>query len=85
MVRGAAGLGNPALTGEGALPAPVNCGMNSLARKQSGQPHAASDIETLRAILDRKYAQLRERAEAEWKRRHLGAEPSDRCIRVRIR
>lgn len=59
--------------------------MNTLARRQSGHRHASSEIEALRAALDRKYAQMRSRAEAEWKRQHAGAEASDSCVRVRIR
>ena len=85
MVRAARAVGNAGLKRQGPLPAPVICGMNSLARKQIGQPQAGADLESLRAILDRKYAQMRERAEAEWKRRHLESEPSDGCVRVRVR
>lgn len=46
--------------------------------------HAASEVEGLRRALDQSYAQLREKALAEWQRRYAGRDPSDDCVRVRI-
>ncbi len=45
---------------------------------------AASEVEGLRRALDKSYAQLREKALAEWQRRYAGRDPSDACVRVHI-
>jgi hypothetical protein len=59
--------------------------MKTLARRLSENDHAASEVQSLRRALDKSYAQLRERAQAEWQRRCAGRDPSDACVRVRIR
>jgi hypothetical protein len=45
---------------------------------------AESEGDSLRRALDKSYAQLREKALAEWQRRCAGRDPSDACVRVRI-
>lgn len=44
--------------------------------------YAASEVEGLRRALDKSYAQLREKALAEWQHRYAGRDPSDACVRV---
>ena len=58
--------------------------MKTLARRLSESEHAASEVQGLQWALDKSYAQLRERAQAEWQRRCAGRDPSDACVRVRI-
>ena len=58
--------------------------MKTLARRLSESEHATSEGQSLRRVLDKSYAQLRERAQAEWQRRCAGRDPSDACVRVRI-
>ena len=58
--------------------------MNMLVRRLSESEHAASEVQGLQWALDKSYAQLRERAQAEWQRRCAGRDPSDACVRVRI-
>jgi hypothetical protein len=58
--------------------------MKTLARRLSEDDHATSEVQSLRRALDKSYAKLRERAEAEWQRRCAGRDPSDACVRVRI-
>jgi len=41
-------------------------------------------MQGLQWALDKSYAQLRERAQAEWQRRCAGHDPSDACVCVRI-
>lgn len=45
----------------------------------------SSEVQGLRRALDRSYAQMRERALAEWQRRRPANDPSDACVTVRIR
>ena len=59
--------------------------MKTLARRLSENDHAASEVQSFRRALDKSYAQLRERAQAEWQRRCADRDPSDACVRVRIR
>ena len=59
--------------------------MKTLARRASGNENAANEVEELRRTLDKSYAELREQARAEWERKHAGHDPSDACVRVRIR
>ena len=58
--------------------------MKTLARRLSESEHAASEVQGLQWALDKSYAQLRDRAQAEWKRRCAGRDPSDACVCVRI-
>ena len=58
--------------------------MKTLARRLSESEHAASEVQGLQWALDKSYAQLRERARAEWQRRCGGRDPSDACVCVRI-
>jgi hypothetical protein len=58
--------------------------MKTLARKLSENEDASNEVQGLRRALDKSYAQLRERAQAEWQRRYAGRDPSDACVRVRI-
>ena len=58
--------------------------MKTLARRLSESEHAASEVQGLQWALDKSYAQLRERAQAEWQRRCAGDDPSDACVCVRI-
>ena len=58
--------------------------MKTLARRLSESEHAASEVQGLQWALDKSYAQLRERAQAEWQRRCAGHDPSDACVCVRI-
>ncbi len=58
--------------------------MKTLARRGSGNEHAAREVEGLQRTLDESYSQLRERALAEWQRRYPQGDPSDACVRVRI-
>jgi len=59
--------------------------MKTLVRRWSESEHTANEIQGLQRALDKSYAQLRERAEAEWQRRCAGRDPSDACVCVRIR
>ncbi|HXA09738.1 MAG TPA: hypothetical protein VNW28_07125 [Chthoniobacterales bacterium] len=59
--------------------------MKTLARRSSGNKNTADEVEGLRRVLDQSYAQLRERARAEWQRKHSDLDPSDACVRVCIR
>jgi len=43
-----------------------------IARRLSESEHAASEVQGLQWALDKSYAQLRERAQAEWQRRNGG-------------
>jgi hypothetical protein len=58
--------------------------MKTLARRLGESEHEASEVQDLQWALDQRYAQLRERAQAEWQRRCSGHDPSDACICVRI-
>ena len=58
--------------------------MKTLARRLGESEHARNEIQGLRRALDKSYAQIRERAQAEWQRRYAGGDPSDACVRVRI-
>ena len=58
--------------------------MKMLVRRLSESEHAASEVQGLQWALDKSYAQLRERAQAEWQRRCAGRDPSDACVCVRI-
>ena len=58
--------------------------MKTLARRLRESEHAASEVLGLQWALDKSYAQLRERAQAEWQRRCAGPDPSDACVCVRI-
>ena len=58
--------------------------MKTLVRRLSESEHAASEVQGLQWALDKSYAQLRERAQAEWQRRCAGRDPSDACVCVRI-
>jgi hypothetical protein len=58
--------------------------MKTLARRLSENEHATNEVQGLRRALDQSYAQLRERAQAEWQRHYAGRDPSDACVRVRI-
>ena len=58
--------------------------MKTLVRRLSESEHAASEVQDLQRALDKSYTQLRERAQAEWRRRCAGRDPSDACVRVRI-
>lgn len=58
--------------------------MKTLVRKLSESEHTASEVQGLQRALDKSYAQLRERAQAEWQRRCASQDPSDACVCVRI-
>ena len=58
--------------------------MKTLARRVSEDGHATSEVQGLRRALDQSYAQFREKALAEWQRRHPNGDPSDACVRVHI-
>jgi len=58
--------------------------MKTLVRSLSESEHATREVEGLQRALDKSYAQLRERAQAEWQRRCAGRDPSDACVCVRI-
>jgi hypothetical protein len=58
--------------------------MKTLVRKLGESKHAASEVQGLQWALDKSYAQLRERAQAEWQRRCADRDPSDACVSVRI-
>ena len=58
--------------------------MKTLVRRLSESEHTASEVQGLERALDKSYAQLRERAQAEWRRRCAGRDPSDACVCVRI-
>ena len=58
--------------------------MKTLVRRLSESEHAASEVQGLQRALDKSYAQLRERAQAEWQGRCAGRDPSDACVCVRI-
>jgi hypothetical protein len=58
--------------------------MKTLVRRLSESEHATSEVQGLQWALDKSYAQLRERAQAEWQRRCADRDPSDACVCVRI-
>ena len=58
--------------------------MKTLVRGLNESEHAASEMQGLQWALDKSYAQLRERAQAEWQRRCADRDPSDACVCVRI-
>ena len=58
--------------------------MKTLARRFERKRPRNEEVESLRRALDQSYAQLRERAQAEWQRRSAGRDPSDACVRVHI-
>ncbi|CAN5507706.1 hypothetical protein BH20VER3_BH20VER3_23850 [soil metagenome] len=58
--------------------------MKTVARRLTVGGMTASEVRGLGQALDCCYAQLRERAQDEWQRRHPEPDPSDACIRVRI-
>ena len=58
--------------------------MKTLVRRLSESEHATSEVQGFQWALDKSYAQLRERAQAEWQRRCAGDDPSDACVCVRI-
>ncbi len=58
--------------------------MKTLPRRVSGNEPAASEVEGLQRALDKSYSQFREKALAEWQRRHPLGDPSDACVRVHI-
>ena len=58
--------------------------MKTLARSLSESEHTANEVRGLQRALDKTYAQLRERAQAEWQRRCADRDPSDACVCVRI-
>jgi hypothetical protein len=58
--------------------------MKTLVRRLGESEHAASEVQGLQWALDKSYAQLRERAQAEWQRRCADRDPSDACVCVRI-
>jgi hypothetical protein len=59
--------------------------MNALARKGTQNGNEADEIQRLRDILDKSYAQFREQARQEWGRRCTEPDPSDACVHVQIR
>ena len=59
--------------------------MKALARRGTQSLNEADEIQKLRDILDKSYAQLREQARMEWRRRCTETDPSDACVHVRIR
>jgi hypothetical protein len=58
--------------------------MKTLVRRLSESEHATNEVQGLQWALDKSYAQLRERAQAEWQRRCADRDPSDACVCVRI-
>lgn len=58
--------------------------MRTLARTGNANRAASDEVQKLREVLDKSYAQLRERARMEWRRRCAEADPSDVCVHVRI-
>ena len=58
--------------------------MKTLARTGNANRDAAEEVQKLRQVLDKSYAQLRERARMEWRHRCAEADPSDACVHVRI-
>lgn len=56
-----------------------------LARQGNKNRTGADEVQKLREILDKSYAQMRERAKLEWRRRCPEADPSDACVHVRVR
>lgn len=58
--------------------------MKTLARAGIGNRDASDEVQKLREVLDKSYAQLRERARVEWQHRCSEADPSDVCVHVRI-
>jgi len=58
--------------------------MKTLGRKLSESERRTSEVQGLQRALDKSYAQLRERAQAEWQRRCADRDPSDACVCVRI-
>ncbi len=59
--------------------------MKTLARRSGGNKNTADEVEGLRRVLDQSYAELRERARVKWQDKHSDPDPSDACVRVRIR
>ena len=59
--------------------------METLARRLSEDERVTSEVEGLQRALDESYAHFRANALAEWNRRHPDGDPSDACVRVRIR
>ena len=58
--------------------------MKTLARPGNWNRDATDEIQKLREVLDKSYAQLRERARQQWRRHCAEADPSDACVQVRI-
>ena len=58
--------------------------MKTLVRRLSESEHTGSEVQGLQWALDKSYAKLRERAQAEWQRRCADRDPSDACVCVRI-
>ena len=58
--------------------------MKTLVRRLSESEHEAREVQGLQWALDKSYAQLRERAQAEWQRRCADRDPSDACVCVRV-
>jgi hypothetical protein len=58
--------------------------MKTLARGGHGNRAAADEVQKLQELLDKSYAQMRERACMEWQDRCAGSDPSDACVQVRI-
>jgi hypothetical protein len=58
--------------------------MKTLVRRLGESENAAREVQGLQWALDKSYAQLRERAQAEWQRRCADRDPSDACVCVRI-
>jgi len=59
--------------------------MKALARRGTQSRDEADEIQKLREILDKSYAQMREQAKLEWRRRCTEIDPSDACVHVRVR
>ncbi len=76
-------LGN---RGSGQAWGPGSCfsdaAMKTLTRRVS--ENEAGEVQGLQRALDKRYAEFREKALAEWQRRRPGGDPSDACVRVRI-
>ncbi len=51
----------------------------------SESEQVTGEVERLQQALDESYAKFRANALAEWQRRHPEGDPSDACVRVRIR
>jgi hypothetical protein len=68
----------------GAVPAFSVTMMKTLARRGNGNRNAADEVQKLQEVLDKSYAQMRERACMEWQDRCAGGDPSDACVQVRI-